>query len=645
MDQVQIANRNRKFLQQKRSEIVRKSVLGGLEAFVLGGGIFMGQALPLGACFVAAQSPGVQAVGTTIGAIVGYFLRCEPAEAVEYTGVSLLMLFTLFLFQGTDLSTYAWFMPLCCSLTCAVMGGVGLLGSEKNVILPWLGKAVLGSVGTYVFRKTMEESVKYRVLFFGAIVFSLVGPWRYIDIGLLVGTAISAMSGSLLTAVVMGISLDLGANGASYMTVAMVLPGVVCRVLGIRKPWITKAVYGSLPCGAVMLLGEGGLPQIAAAAIGACIGLIFMRASVPKATVEVAEEKKNGGIHEHMADVLDALRQELPMISVEQGREAEQIYDAVGERICRTCVRYGYCWGTEGGQTYEALSAAAPYILKRGVAREEDFSKNFRERCCAFPTFLCAVNGELEGVLYRRRYEAELRENRRILDQEYSLLAQIMRNFGENRQEGREKQFTPIVSTCSGGRKKARISGDRSSSFMAPDGNYYVILCDGMGTGEEAACLSGYALHLLETFLKNGVSPEASMKLLNGNMLLRGIGAFSTVDLLRLDLNNGEAYVYKWGAAPSFWTDGDRVCKIGNPTPPPGVGIGDRELPESFRLSMKKGQLLVLISDGAYNEETENVVGTFRTATPRELAAILVSDLDGEDDVTAIVVSLKHSTA
>ena len=175
---------------------------------------------------------------------------------------------------------------------------------------------------------------------------------------------------------------------------------------------------------------------------------------------------------------------------------------------------------------------------------------------------------------------------------------------------------------------------------MSPDNNYYVILCDGMGTGEEAAQLSSYAIRLLEKLLKSGLSAEEALKLLNGNMILRGSGTFSTVDLLRLDLYSGMAYIYKWGAAPSFWKDGTTIRKLGTPTPPPGVGVGEGELPEKFKLSMKEGQLLVLISDGAYCEETESAVAAYCASSPGELAALLIAGMKAEDDMTAIVVSM-----
>ena len=172
-----------------------------------------------------------------------------------------------------------------------------------------------------------------------------------------------------------------------------------------------------------------------------------------------------------------------------------------------------------------------------------------------------------------------------------------------------------------------------------------MILCDGMGTGEEAARLSSHAIRLLENLLRGGMGPEEALRLMNGNMLLRGNGTFSTVDLLRLDLYSGMAYLYKWGAAPSYWRDGERIQAVGNATPPPGIDIAHLSVPEKCKLSMKSGQLLVMISDGAYGEETEATIAAYRGSSTKELAALLISTMEREDDMTAIVISLDPRVA
>ena len=65
-------------------------------------------------------------------------------------------------------------------------------------------------------------------------------------------------------------------------------------------------------------------------------------------------------------------------------------------------------------------------------------------------------------------------------------------------------------------------------------------------------------LRLLERFLRAGVEPEAALRTLNDAMTLRGAetGTFTTIDLVRLDLQSAQATVYKYGAAPSYLKHG-----------------------------------------------------------------------------------------
>ena len=141
-----------------------------------------------------------------------------------------------------------------------------------------------------------------------------------------------------------------------------------------------------------------------------------------------------------------------------------------------------------------------------------------------------------------------------------------------------------------------------------------------------------------DTKLRTGVAPLDALRILNGTYLLRGDGCFSTVDLLHIDLTSGEAELLKWGAAPSYLRCGDTVKKLGTASLPPGVGVGGDHAPERYRLSLRGGEMLVLVSDGA--GDAESAVAGFAGDSPRELAALLIAGLPAEDDMTAVAVAL-----
>ena len=84
------------------------------------------------------------------------------------------------------------------------------------------------------------------------------------------------------------------------------------------------------------------------------------------------------------------------------------------------------------------------------------------------------------------------------------------------------------------------------------------------------------------------------------------------------------------------------VKKIGTAAPPPGVGIGSEHRAEAIRLSLQRGQMLVLVSDGLSGEEVLSQIADFAGRSPKALAASLASQSQGceEDDRMAVAVVL-----
>lgn len=518
-----------------------------------------------------------------------------------------------------------------------------MVGSVDVTPTMWMTRVILSAVGVYCFRKALGGDKRGRILLAGAMVLGMAGVDRYIDIGLGCAVLIACVSRELFPATVMGATLELSGKMPEHMALTMVLPGIFCKLLRIRKRSTVALAFGILPGIVLYLTGGGHASQYIGILAGAVGGYFLSCSPMLPATVTTSEDHSGGERIEQVAQVLEAMGKDLPIEKMPCKREAEQVFDAAAEQICRKCAFFHRCWQNRARETYDILSAAAPGIIEKGIAREQDFPKSFRTQCCSMDRLIYAINRELEGMLYRRRYHMHLWENRKLLEQEYTLLAQYLRS--PEKAERGERRFTPRASICSVGKAREKACGDRGVCFFGGDGHYYVILCDGMGTGEEAARLSSHAIRLLENLLRGGMGPEEALRLMNGNMLLRGNGTFSTVDLLRLDLYSGMAYLYKWGAAPSYWRDGERIQAVGNATPPPGIDIAHLSVPEKCKLSMKSGQLLVMISDGAYGEETEATIAAYRGSSTKELAALLISTMEREDDMTAIVISLDPRVA
>ena len=234
-----------------------------------------------------------------------------------------------------------------------------------------------------------------------------------------------------------------------------------------------------------------------------------------------------------------------------------------------------------------------------------------------------------------------LRESRQAVIQQYRFLSEYLRDLSDRlsqRLPQAQINFAPDIGCAFAGLEEA--DGDRCAWFAGVGGEYYVILCDGMGTGLGAAMESREAVGLLRRLLGAGYPAEHALRSLNSLCALRGRAGAVTVDLAQLRLDTGKATLYKWGGAPSLLLGNATAEKIGTAGPPPGLSVTDgRETVE--RLSLRRGETLVLISDGVDGEETRRRCLQFLDLPPGELAKkILEPGSEGEDDATAVVIRL-----
>ena len=109
------------------------------------------------------------------------------------------------------------------------------------------------------------------------------------------------------------------------------------------------------------------------------------------------------------------------------------------------------------------------------------------------------------------------------------------------------QQFHPEAAVCSAGREVA--NGDRCVCFAGPAYRYYILLCDGMGTGLGAAQAGQDAASMLRQMLSAGFPAEYALRSLNSLMTLRGRAGDATVALADIGLDPGRAGVSKGGRA------------------------------------------------------------------------------------------------
>ena len=226
--------------------------------------------------------------------------------------------------------------------------------------------------------------------------------------------------------------------------------------------------------------------------------------------------------------------------------------------------------------------------------------------------------------------------------QQYQFLSEYLQDISDalaQRTNPPRQWYQPEVAVCSASKEPA--NGDRCLWFAGVECRYYILLCDGMGTGEEAAREGKRTGSMLRNLLAAGYPPEYALRTINNLCALQGKAGAVTIDLAELRLDTGKTTIYKWGAAPSYLISHGEPVRIGTATPPPGLSVKDgRETVE--RLSLRRGETLVLLSDGVDGEAAMRRASEMTRKTPGELApkVLQYGKGNGSDDATAAVVRL-----
>lgn len=304
-------------------------------------------------------------------------------------------------------------------------------------------------------------------------------------------------------------------------------------------------------------------------------------------------------------------------------------------------------------------------ILK-GVAGEMSASLTFEpyaER--KLQKYLKTVGIEAQSAVYQDRngrLHAELKgDNLRAVTRDVEYLDKLSAVLGtrlceKKVEDVREMIFMeaePLAAAAgiASVRKKGEaVSGDKGTYFKTDEGVLYVILSDGMGSGDEAAKESESTVNILERFLKAGLKPENALRILSSAISVKNEldAGYATVDLLGVNLFTGESKIFKCGAAPSYVKKGKLVKTIKGEN----LGLLDRDtsVPDEINLKLEPGHFAIIASDGVSAEGDDlwlkTMISEYRGTEPKELAKKILEEaikLYGcEDDMTVLAVYLEE---
>lgn len=632
--------------------------------FLLSCGQLSGQPVPFALGLLTSAGGGLRGLCTLLGAVGGYLTMQPFSQGLEMTSAGILTFVTMYIFGSLWVTKQAWFRCLVPGLMVAAVGAIFLFSRELSLglLLGYAQNILLAALSPLAFDGLLKGNRRSVGNLLSLCFFVIGGAAIPLPFGLRVGSVAAVALASAGTrradfgtasafGTAVGASLDASLQGGGIWTMCLAVSALAGSSVSRRHPVIRLLVFGVTFIAVGLLTANISLQLLLTLVLGIAVSLILptelivgREESALAQSAALVEERLSCG-HRALKALYDAIGID-PEDKIEQ--ERQHIFDKAAAKVCRRCTRYSQCWERNSQETYHQLRSAVGAILDRGEALREDFPEEFSEECRHMDGLLVALNQELDGIAYRSQCRSRTEENRLIVSRS---LLHVSRLLEENARQLRVNQripdeaYTVRVGVSAKGRKGIRVSGDRGICFHTEDGRIFAILCDGAGTGENAAKESLLAVDTLTELVQSGMSPESAMEFLNGMYVLRNSGGFSTMDVLELSLITGQGTLYKWGAAPSYVKSGNIVKKVGTAAPPPGLGVGSSCGAEVIRLSLWGGDMLVLVSDGVVGDATEELIRTYEGENVKELSSLLVSGAEamgGEDDMTAAVLRIEE---
>ena len=422
-----------------------------------------GALAPFGAAFTAAAGTGWGGAAALLGAAGGYLLSGGLGGGIRYVAAAVLIYTTAYIFQEFSFSRSSFFMPFTAAVLTALtafLGNFSFAEAGTQDVAALVLEATLAFSGAYFFRCALEKdddcsqnaeirrSVSVTVL--GACVLMSLAPLRLfgtVSVGRALSLIVlmaSALRGGMLTGAaagtVLGIAMDLAADGAGFFVMVYafsgLLSGVFCRHsrLVFTLSFVLAAALSAAGVWNAALSTATLFESFAASVIfillpGRFLGSIGML---------LHEGERGGGERDLRRFVAARVRSlseaygELYGIveqSLSQPVNDENIslvFDRAADRVCARCANKNRCWNAEYVDTLSALNDATQAMRTNGSLAQSDLPGFFRARCTDVGSFVAAVNAELRALHYRRELKARLKENRSVAWGQYADVSRLL---------------------------------------------------------------------------------------------------------------------------------------------------------------------------------------------------------------------------
>ena len=628
------------YVRRGRLHLRRWAVDPRIHAFVRAAGHFLAgfafsaaalghRLLPLALAWLCACG-GWPAVLSAAGGAIGYRLFWGgEVQTLVWLGTGLVVVLLLGdkrISRDTPL-----LLPAVAGLIVAASGVLfQTIGMEDTPIALYLIRVALSSGATWLFaqvKKGRNPVLEWLVCGLAVLALAQIAPVKWLNFGYL-AAGVLASSGAFPAVAIAGLALDLAQVTPVHMTAVLVMSFLV-RLLPKSGGKASLLAPGFLYLLVMWLCESWDLLPLLPLAAGALVGGVL---PVPGKVAHRRGETGVAQVRLELASGVLAQTQQLLLEAPEIPVDEDALVTRAAEQACSICPNRIGC------KDAPRIAMLPGLLLHKPLLQTEELPI----LCRNSGRFLAELHRAQEQLRSIRADRQRQTEYRAAVIQQYQFLSEFLQELSDRLARRIEPQAVFSARVEVFGNRPEEENGDKCLRFAGTEGKFYVLLCDGMGTGLGAVQEGKTAGVMLKRLLCAGYPAEYALRSINSICALRDRAGAATIDLAEIQLSCGKVNLYKWGAVPSYLMTAVGVEKIGTAGPPPGLSVTDYQ-ERTEKLTLRRGQYLVMVSDGVGEAEALRCCTEGVGKTPGEIAVSLISAAEesGQDDTTVVVISLE----
>ncbi|MCD5407478.1 MAG: stage II sporulation protein E [Desulfotomaculum sp.] len=113
----------------------------------------------------------------------------------------------------------------------------------------------------------------------------------------------------------------------------------------------------------------------------------------------------------------------------QEEKSLEQLFEKVGQKVCRGCALYRTCWEREFHQTYQRILNLLADVETNGVLTVADLPENLQKRCARLKEMVIAITCLHDNFKLNNYWQKKLLDSRQLVSEQLQGISEIMINM------------------------------------------------------------------------------------------------------------------------------------------------------------------------------------------------------------------------